>query len=84
MSQFWVALSMDKEDARKTPTSLHQASSELLELSTRDEHGHKISDIVFAAIQDRSGNTILSGRDQNIFNPDFKMKRFMTLNQIFF
>lgn len=61
----------------------HQAGSELLELSTWDEHGHKMSDIVFAAIQDRRGNNILSVRDQNILNPDFKMKRFMTLNQIF-
>jgi len=61
----------------------HRAGSELLELSTLDEYGNKMSDIVFANIQDRRGNNILSVRDQNTLNPDFRMKRFMTLNQIF-
>jgi len=42
-----------------------------------------LSDIVFGTIQDRRGNNILSVRDQNTLNPDFRMKRFMTLNQIF-
>ena len=61
----------------------HKAGSELLELSTWDEYGNKMSDIVFSTIQDRRGNNILSIRDQNTLNPDFRMKRFMTLNQIF-
>ncbi len=61
----------------------HSAGSGLLELSTWDEYGNKMSDIVFANIQDRRGNNILSVRDQNTLNPDFRMKRFMTLNQIF-
>ena len=61
----------------------HSAGSELLELSTWDEYGNKMSDIVFATIQDRRGNNILSVRDQNMLNPDFRMKRFMTLNQIY-
>ncbi len=61
----------------------HSAGSELLELSTWDEDGNKMSDIVFATIQDRRGNNILSVRDQNMLNPDFRMKRFMTLNQIY-
>ncbi|KAA3617025.1 MAG: isocitrate lyase family protein [Calditrichaeota bacterium] len=61
----------------------HRAGSELLELSVLDDYGNKMSDIVFANIQDRRGNNILSVRDQNTLNPDFRMKRFMTLNQIF-
>ena len=61
----------------------HKAGSELLELSTWDEYGNKMSDIIFANIQDRRGINILSVRDQNTLNPDFRMKRYMTLNQIF-
>ena len=61
----------------------HKASSHLLELSVTDRYDKKMSSIVFATIQDRRGNTILSVRDQNNFNPDFRMKRFMTLSQIF-
>ncbi|MDX2473273.1 MAG: isocitrate lyase/phosphoenolpyruvate mutase family protein [Candidatus Krumholzibacteria bacterium] len=61
----------------------HKASSQLLELSVVDKYGNKISNIVFATIQDRRNNHILSVRDQNNFSQDFRMKRFMTLSQIF-
>lgn len=61
----------------------HGASSELLELAVWDEFNNKMSDVVFATIQDRRGLNILSVRDQNNYNQAFRMKRFMTLNQIF-
>ncbi len=61
----------------------HHAGSELLELRVQDEFGNKMSDIVFAVIQDRRNKNILSVRDQNNHNENFRMKRFMTLNQIF-
>ncbi|MCB1183912.1 isocitrate lyase ICL2 [bacterium] len=61
----------------------HKASSHLLELAVLDKYDKKVSNIVFATIQDRRGNTILSVRDQNNFSPEFRMKRFMTLSQIF-
>lgn len=61
----------------------HQASSELLELSIWDEYNNKMLDIVFASIQDRRKKHILSVRDQNTLNPDFKRKRLMTLVQVF-
>jgi len=61
----------------------NHAGSELLELSVKNEFGNKMSEIVFAVIQDRRNKNILSVRDQNNHNENFRMKRFMTLNQIF-
>jgi isocitrate lyase len=61
----------------------HKAGSELLELATLDANGDKISDVIFANILDRRGHNILSVRDQNTYNEDFRKKRFMTLSQLF-
>ena len=61
----------------------HKAGSELLELATLDHSGDKISDVIFANIQDRRGHNILSVRDQNTHKTDFRKKRYMTLSQLF-
>ena len=59
------------------------AGSELLELSILDEGGAKKANVVFAAIQDRKGRSILSVRDQNNFDPDLWRKRLMTLAHVY-
>lgn len=61
----------------------HRAGSELLELSIVDGYDNKMADVVFATIQDRRDKNILSIRDQNTLNTDFRKKRFMTLVQLF-
>jgi isocitrate lyase len=61
----------------------HTAGSELLELSVlNDPSGEKLSNVVFAYIQDRRGRNILSVRDQNTLAP-LRKKRLMTLVQLF-
>ncbi|MCB0155244.1 MAG: isocitrate lyase family protein, partial [Anaerolineae bacterium] len=61
----------------------HSAESELLELRVLDEAKTKIGNVVFATIQDRRERRILSMRDQNTFELEFRQKRFMTLLQLF-
>jgi isocitrate lyase len=61
----------------------HTAGSELLELSILTSGGVKAANVIFAVIQDRRGRNILSVRDQNTFDPALRMKRLMTLNQLF-
>ncbi len=61
----------------------HTAASDLLELRVLDESRTKMGNIVFATIQDRRDRHILSVRDQNTFNMEFRRKRFMTLLQLF-
>ncbi|MFO0589911.1 MAG: isocitrate lyase ICL2 [Polyangiaceae bacterium] len=61
----------------------HTAGSELLELSIFTAGNVKAANVVFAVIQDRRGRNILSVRDQNTFDPALRMKRLMTLNQLF-
>lgn len=61
----------------------HTAGSELLELSILTPGGQKAANVIFAVIQDRRGRNILSVRDQNTFDAALRMKRLMTLNQLF-
>jgi len=61
----------------------HTAGSEVLELSVTDEQGAVLANVVFAAIHDRRGRTILSVRDQNTFDPALRRKRLMTLLHLF-
>ncbi len=61
----------------------HKSGSELLELKILDQYDNLIANIVFANILDRTGKVILSIRDQNTLNKDFRKKRFMTLLQLF-
>ena len=54
-----------------------------MELSVLNEpSGEKLSNVVFAYIQDRRGRNILSVRDQNTLAP-LRKKRLMTLVQLF-
>jgi isocitrate lyase len=61
----------------------HRAGSDLLELSIVDESKNKVANAVFASIQDLRGKNILSIRDQNTFDEDFRKKRLMTLIHLF-
>ena len=60
----------------------HTAGSELLELSVLSDGGEKISNVIFASLQDRRGRNFLSVRDLNT-QPAFRKKRLMTLMQLF-
>ncbi|MCG8606670.1 isocitrate lyase, partial [bacterium] len=41
------------------------------------------ADVIFATIRDRRKRNILSVRDQNTFNEEFRKKRLMTLMHLF-
>jgi isocitrate lyase len=59
------------------------AGSEFLELSILDASGAKAANVVFADLQDRHGNKVLSIRDQNTFDLSLRRKRLMTLAHLF-
>jgi isocitrate lyase len=61
----------------------HTAGSDLLGLSVLDESGKRVAGVVFATIQDRRGQTILSIRDQETFDLSLRRKRLMTLLHLF-
>ena len=61
----------------------HTAGSDLMELSVLDEDDNKISNLVFATIQDRRKRNILSVRDQHLLNQNFRQKRLTTLSHLF-
>ena len=61
----------------------HTAGRDLLELSVLNESDEKVANIVFATIQDRHNNTMLSVRDQNTFDKALRKKRIMTINHLF-
>ena len=61
----------------------HTAGSDLLGLSVLDESGKKVAAVVFATIQDRRGQNILSIRDQETFDLSLRKKRLMTLIHLF-
>lgn len=61
----------------------HIAGSELLELKLIDGQGETTANIIFAVLQDRRERNMLSIRDQNTFNADFRKKRLMTLVTLF-
>jgi len=55
----------------------------VLELNLLDSSNTKMADVIFETLQDREEKTILSVRDQNTFNLDFRQKRLMTLISLF-
>ena len=61
----------------------HTAGSDLLAVNVLDESGASVAGVVFATIQDRRGQTILSIRDQETFDLSLRKKRLMTLIHIF-
>jgi isocitrate lyase len=76
-------------DEYKMSPALHaqlrpiSAGSEFLELSILNGSGAKIANVVFADLQDRHGNKILSIRDQNTFDLSLRRKRLTTLEHLF-
>jgi isocitrate lyase len=76
-------------DEHKLSGTLHAqlrplaAGSEFLELSILNRGGEKVANVVFADLQDRNGNKVLSIRDQNTFDVSLRRKRLMTLAHLF-
>ena len=80
----WLEIWRDQyEHPRKLRVQLrpHAAGSELLELKVLDDDS-TIASIIFATIQDRRGQKILTVRDQNTV-PSVRNKRLMTLLHLF-
>lgn len=61
----------------------HTAGADVLELMVLDGSGDKLANVVFATLQDRRGNTVLSVRDQNTFDTSLRRKRLATLLHLF-
>lgn len=62
----------------------HRAGSELLELQVLGKKGAApVANVIFAAIQDRRGRSILSVRDQNTFDEALRKKRLMSLIHLY-
>ncbi len=61
----------------------HTAGSELLELAVVDQADTVLSNLIFATIEDRRGQSILSVRDQNTFDITLRRKRLTTLMHLF-
>src|SRR5438552_11656299 len=76
-------------DCNKVSSALHAqlrpvaAGAELLELSVWNESKDKLVNVIFTDVQDRRGHKILGIRDQNTFDPSLRMKRLMTLANLF-
>jgi isocitrate lyase len=61
----------------------HTAGSDLLTVNVLDDSGTKVAGVVFATIQDRRDQNILSIRDQETFDKSLRKKRLMTLIHLF-
>jgi len=61
----------------------HTAGSDLLGLQVSAGSDDKVASVVFATIQDRRGNAILSIRDQTTHDTALRQKRLMTLLHLF-
>ena len=61
----------------------HTAGSELLALKVRDENKEIVADVIFDTISDRRNRCILSVRDQNTYDTNYRKKRLMTLIHLF-
>jgi isocitrate lyase len=59
------------------------AGAELLELRVLNTSRDIVASVIFAPIQDRHGNGILSVRDQNTFDTALRKKRLMSLIHLF-
>jgi len=70
-------------NALRTQLRPVSAGSEFLELSIINNSGVKVANVVFADLQDRHGNKVLSIRDQNTFDLSLRRKRLMTLAHLF-
>lgn len=61
----------------------HTAGSDLLELSVLSNKKTTMANVIFANIQDRKDQHIISIRDQNTFSKELRKKRLMTLIHLF-
>jgi isocitrate lyase len=70
---------------RPLTVSLRPASagSEILELQVNDNKGVTVADVIFAQLHDRRNRSILSVRDQNVYDESLRRKRLMTLLHLF-
>lgn len=80
LTEWKVAHGVDKD--LRVQLRPHTAGTDLLELSVL-EGDTKLANIVFATLQDRQGNSILSVRDQNTFDQSLRRKRLATLLHLF-
>ena len=60
----------------------HTAGSDLLEIRVLDDPGDTVASVIFAAITDRRGRSIVSVRDQQT-DPLVRRRRLMSLVQLF-
>jgi len=70
-------------DALRVELRPHRAGSELLEIEVCGKGDAKLANVIFASIQDRRGQNILSVRDQNTFEQALRKKRLMTLIHLY-
>lgn len=61
----------------------HTAGTDVLELAVSDADNQKLANVIFATLQDRRGETVLSVRDQNTFDESLRRKRLATLLHLF-
>ena len=62
----------------------NRAGSDLLELNILSNRSKaKMADVIYGSIQDLRGKNIISIRDQNTFNTEFRQKRLMTIIHLF-
>ncbi|PIE03228.1 MAG: isocitrate lyase [Acidobacteria bacterium] len=82
----WLATWSEENNVQgklKVKLRPHIAGSDILELSIQNESGQTQANVVFTTISDRKGLNIMSVRDQNTFNTDYRQKRLMTLLQLY-
>jgi isocitrate lyase len=71
------------KEALRVDLKPHRAGSELLELKILLPSGEAVANVIFATLHDRKEQQMLSVRDQNNFNADYRKKRLMTLSLLF-
>jgi len=71
------------KDTLRVDLKPHRAGSELLELKILESSGEVVANVIFATLHDRKEQQMLSVRDQNNFNAEYRKKRLMTLSLLF-
>jgi isocitrate lyase len=81
----WLVIWSEQNGLGKLKAKIrpHTAGSEVLALKVTDENKEVVADVTFDTLLDRRGRRILSVRDQNTFNTDYRKKRLMTLIHLF-
>jgi isocitrate lyase len=81
----WLQIWAEQNNLPKFRAQLRPvaAGSDFLELSLWNDGKEKVSNIIFADVQDRHGYKLLSIRDMNTFDSSLRKKRLMTLAHMF-